>query len=194
MKKKLTHIGIDFGGKLNGTTAICYQENRHLTFRQSTKKQDSSEMIKEFVHLHKPDFVFIDVPLSLPGIYRGLKGCSDYMYRQSDRELDAMSPMFLGGFTARGIELKDYLESLGIQVFETYPADIKKICGIAKDTPLEESYSLFSQYIKLPPAKTPANNHQLDALVCWTGGAAYLKNKHHFAGNPKEGLILTLSS
>lgn len=194
MKKKLTHIGIDFGGKLNGTTVICYLKNRRLTFLQSTKKTDASEMIKDFVHEYRPGMVFIDVPLSLPGVYRGLKGCSDYMYRQSDRELDAMSPMFLGGFTARGIELKDYLESLGIQVFETYPADIKKICGIAKDTPLEESYSLFSQYIKLPPSDTPANNHQLDALACWTGGAAYLKNKHRFAGNPKEGLILTLSS
>lgn len=194
MKQKLTHIGIDFGGKLNGTTVICYLKNRRLAYLQSTKKQDASEMIKEFAANNHPQMVFIDVPLSLPGIYRGLKGCKEYMYRAADRELDAMSPMFLGGFTARGIELKDYLESFDIKVYETYPADIKRNCGIAKDAPLNDAHSFFSQYIKLPPADTPANPHQLDALACWTGGAAYLKNKHRFAGNPKEGLILTLSS
>lgn len=192
MEKKITHIGIDFGGKLNGTTVICYLKNRRLTYLQSTKKQDSSEMIKDFVSGHKPEFVFIDVPLSLPGVYLGLKGCTDYMYRLADRELDAMSPMFLGGFTARGIELKDYLESQGIKVIETYPADIKRKYGISKRTPLEESHKEFLKYIKLPPADLPQNNHQLDALACWAGGQAYLKNKHRFAGNPKEGLILTL--
>ncbi len=192
MKQKITHIGIDFGGKLNGTTAICYRENRRLTFWQSTKKQDSSEMIKEFVHLHKPDFVFIDVPLSLPGVYRGLKGCTDYMYRAADRVLDAMSPMFLGGFTARGIELKDYLISQSIIVYETYPADIKRKCGISKDTPLEEVHAIFSKYIKLPPAEVPQNTHQLDALACWVGGRAYFRDSHLLAGNSKEGQILTL--
>lgn len=192
MKKKITHIGIDFGGKLNGTTVICYLKNRRLTYLQSTKKQDSSELIKEFVQRHKPDFVFIDVPLSLPGVYRGLKGCTEYMYRAADRELNAMSPMFLGGFTARGIELKDYLISQSVSVYETYPADIKRTCGISKETPFEKVHAMFSKYIPMPPAEVPQNSHQVDALACWLGGQAFFKNKHHLAGNAREGQILTL--
>jgi uncharacterized protein len=84
--------------------------------------------------------VCIDAPLSLPGVFTGLAGCDDYFYRASDRALRAMSPMFLGGLTARAMRLANHSASRlarraaqreheqndehgHIHFYETYPAE-----------------------------------------------------------------------
>lgn len=89
------HLGIDYGSKLAGTTAICYQEGDALTIIQSEKKQDADRFINDTVESLKPEQIFIDAPLSLPAAYFG--NGDDYFYRDCDRQLKAMSPMFLGG-------------------------------------------------------------------------------------------------
>ena len=74
----------------------------------------------EAIHL-KPRMIFIDAPLSLPGIYWLGNGFRDHFFRQCDKEMNAMSPMFLGGLTARAMRLKAELKSTGCKIIETYP-------------------------------------------------------------------------
>ena len=116
------HFGIDYGSKLAGTTVVTYDKDGKLYQKSSAKKQDADRMILSWVQSLKPDFVFIDAPLSLPAAYFG-KG-ENYFYREADIELKAMSPMFLGGVTARAISLKKQIEAEGVEVFETYPGGL----------------------------------------------------------------------
>ncbi len=96
-------VGIDYGAKLAGTTAISFVENNQIKTVQSVRKQNADTFCLDWISRLKPDFIMIDAPLSLPLAYFG-KG-DDYFYRQADRELKAMSPLFLGGLTARAMRL-----------------------------------------------------------------------------------------
>jgi hypothetical protein len=97
-------LSIDYGSKLAGTTAVCFEKNNQLHLAQSVKKQDADAWLRQLISTKKPAAVYIDAPLSLPGVYRG-EG-SDYFYRAGDRAVGAMSPMFLGGLTARAMQLR----------------------------------------------------------------------------------------
>ena len=89
-------LGIDYGSKVAGTTAICrLTESGQFEFSCSTKGRDADLWIKKAIEEFLPESIYIDAPLSLPGAYYGKE--SNYFYRQADRELRAMSPMFLGG-------------------------------------------------------------------------------------------------
>lgn len=128
--------GIDYGSKLAGTTVIAWVEGDTIRFIQSTKKQDADKMVLDWAAHYTPEFIMLDAPLSLPGVYRQMPGYSDYFYRVGDKLLGAMSPMFLGGLTARAMKLKDTLAQSGIEVFECYP---KAVC-------IEEN--LYERYAK----------------------------------------------
>ena len=119
------HFGIDYGSKLAGTTVICFDENEKLNFRQSEKKQDADAFLEKLISEKQPDSVFIDAPLSLPNAYFG-KG-EDYFYRKCDREVGGMSPMFLGGLTARAIKLKSKSETPECPFYEIYPAQLVRV-------------------------------------------------------------------
>jgi predicted nuclease with RNAse H fold len=127
--------GIDYGSKLVGTTVIAWAEGSVIRFLQSTKKQDADKMVLDWAAQYTPEFIMLDAPLSLPGVYRQMPGYSDYFYRVGDKLLGAMSPMFLGGLTARAMKLKDTLAQSGIEVFECYP---KAVC---KEENLFEHYA-----------------------------------------------------
>lgn len=114
-------FGIDFGSKLAGTTVISIFTQNKIYFMDVDEGVDADEFILNAARHFKPEKIFIDAPLSLPGKYCGVPGCGDYMFRKADKELKAMSPMFLGGLTARAIRIKEILEEENIQVTETYP-------------------------------------------------------------------------
>ena len=97
------HIGIDYGAKLAGTTAICFEQSGQLKIWQSEKKKDADKFVQESIKQLQPTTVFIDAPLSLPLAYFG-EG-ENYFYRECDKILKGMSPMFLGGLTARAMRL-----------------------------------------------------------------------------------------
>jgi len=61
----MLHLGIDYGSKLAGTTAICVKIEGHLDLFQSGKKQDADLFISKIIHQYQPEKVFIDAPLSL---------------------------------------------------------------------------------------------------------------------------------
>jgi len=184
-------IGIDYGSKLAGTTVISYLDTKGLVFIQSEKKKDADLLISNFISDYRPTHVFIDAPLSLPAAYYG-KG-DDFFYRQCDRELKAMSPMFLGGLTARAMKLKSAHPSLNF--LESYPGYyIRVLSAMGEDYQKKKAYSpdihnkLKRQY-KLKFKVSPSNWHQLDALACWIIGLRYFNKQGNVIGDPNEGLI-----
>ncbi len=64
-------IGIDYGSKLAGTTALAYLSPTGVAIPlQSTAKKDADAFILQHLESLPPHQVFIDAPLSLPGKYR----------------------------------------------------------------------------------------------------------------------------
>lgn len=184
-------MGVDFGAKLAGTTAVCYQENATLVFAQSQKKQDADRFLSELFHKRKPTDVFMDAPLTLPGKYTG--NGDDYFFRQADKAVGAMSPMFLGGLTARAIKIKDSFPA--IRFFESYPSCLGKQI-LQADLPNYKNArhpditsSLLQKITGIPLKEAPLTYHQLDALLCWVTGKRYFSGEALHFGNEQEGLI-----
>ena len=116
-------IGVDYGSKLAGTTAISYLEEGKIRILQSKKKEDADQFLSELILRLSPKSIFIDAPLSLPAAYHN-KG-TDYFYRKADRDCKAMSPMFLGGLTARAMKLK--AQHADRNFIEVYPAMLARV-------------------------------------------------------------------
>jgi len=191
-------LGIDYGSKLAGTTVIAHYQSatQPPVLHQSEKKRDADKFILEFVKKEQPDFIFLDAPLSLPGIYTKLPNCGSYFYRAGDAELRAMSPMFLGGLTARAMQLKAQIETFGTQVLEIYPSHLASILGLK-----ELSYKKQIAHLPAVPQQMAAdypcplptevsNWHQVDALLALWIGYRFLNNQHLTFGNAAEGQII----
>ena len=121
--------GIDYGSKLAGTTVIAKWDRESdlpLQFAASRRKSDADTFLKTEFLRDRPTHIFIDAPLSLPGVYRELPGYDDHFYRVGDRKLKAMSPMFLGGLTARAMQLTRFFREQDCTVYETYPAALAR--------------------------------------------------------------------
>lgn len=201
----LNIAGIDYGSKLAGTTVIAFvNERNELDFAGSRKQADADQFILEWVGIHQPQAVFLDAPLSLPGIYKNSQEYNDYFYRAADRALQAMSPMFLGGLTARAMKLQAALQQMNVITIEVYPSYLAKILQLNKTSYKKEKayltslftqlYSHFSTYISLsPPATTDFQHlswHHFDALLALFSGMRYLNQQHLIFGDTNEGLII----
>lgn len=188
--------GIDYGSKLAGTTVICFlnEKNKEFSIKSSVKKQDADDFLKKELNLHKPDLVFIDAPLSLPLIYSSKEVGKDFFYRVGDRILGAMSPMFLGGLTARAMKLKSELSNLIF--YETYPARQAKRMNLsalaykesleAIPNVLEAIKSQFEEIKQIPNLNTW---HEIDAVLALIGAIRYVKNENEVFGDEMEGCI-----
>lgn len=186
-----TWIGIDYGSKLAGTTVICYLKDDQLQTTQVEKKKDADQFIIEFCRSNNVKEIFIDAPLSLPAAYYG-KG-KDYFYREADKMLKAMSPMFLGGLTARAIKLKDTLKK-DITFHEVYPGalirqnEFLNLYYNKKTNPSKDLINSLKQIIYYPFKID--NLHQFDAIIAWYIGYKKQLNESTTAGNLEEGLII----
>ncbi len=186
-------LGIDYGSKLAGTTAACWQDHQALHLTQSAKKQDADQWLEALIQKLNPDRVFIDAPLSLPKVFTHPSESSDYFYRAADRQLGAMSPMFLGGLTARAMRLVHTCSSRTF--FETYPKAVLTELGMMeagykKEADLIAKLSLrVSKVSGMSLAAVPGNWHQFDALLAWTAGWRYDQGKAKSYGEAGEGLI-----
>lgn len=189
-------IGIDYGSKSAGTTVIAYQKEELIYLVKSAKKQDADEMIMGFVQEHQPEVVGIDAPLSLPGVYSGLSDFDDYHYRVCDKELKAMSPMFLGGLTARAMKLQSRLNRMGVKVYETYPVQTAKLLslkafGYRTKMPdymnmlrvLQEKGVCFSSEAKVE------TSHDLDSVLALIATNNIATKEEQKKGDSREGLI-----
>jgi len=150
----------------------------------------------------KPEFAFIDAPLSLPRAYfpkasfndksnnQSSETKEDYHFRKCDRELNAMSPMFLGGLTARAISLKS---RIAIPLYETYPGYFaRNILSIQKKMKTIEpnQLELLLSILPYPLADKPKNTHQFDAILAWHSGWRWKQGQALEFGDLDEGIIL----
>jgi len=187
------HLGIDYGSKLAGTTAICYQEGKKLVVVQSEKKKDADKFIKKTVEDLKPTQIFIDAPLSLPAAYFG--SGDDFFYRACDRELKAMSPMFLGGLTARAMKLTRWLRDDGIDCHESYPGgfvrDMEELkVNYQKKSMVNTKLIKSLEKVIGSRIKSVGNYHQIDAVLCWYIGKRFISGDAKFIGDKEEGQII----
>ncbi|MFK8056685.1 MAG: hypothetical protein AB8F78_11245 [Saprospiraceae bacterium] len=162
-------VGIDYGSKLAGTTVLAIAFEGKIRIEQSLKKKDADKFIVDTLSALPPGKVGLDAPLTLPGVYSNSEDYSDYFYRACDRELKAMSPMFLGGLTARAMRLTSQLKKLGWEVGEVYPA------ALAKALPL-------SAYAKTEASSIPEVHLELTSLLSPLGKLPELLNYHQVDG------------
>ena len=190
--------GIDYGSKLAGTTVIatgCLSA-KIVSFQQSKPKQDADEFLLRTIHEVRPATVFMDAPLSLPGVYTQLPGRDDYFYRAADKTLHAMSPMFLGGLTARAMRLKTAMEKTGVAVYETYPAAQAQRLELGK-LGYKQSVEDRGRVLAFVKILFPewvfesgfASWHEIDALLAWVAAFRFARNESVVHGDALEGVI-----
>jgi uncharacterized protein len=190
--------GIDYGSKMAGTTVLCVYSatTTPLQWYTSAKNQDADEFLMEHLMELRPDLVMLDAPLSLPGIYKQPDQYSDYFYRKCDRILQGMSPMFLGGLTARAIKLKDQLAEAKIRCQETYPA-----CQASRLELVDLGYKhqtssirpVLDKILDIAPVTTEPGEltswHHIDALLALMAAINFKNHKSQLVGDPNEGVI-----
>ncbi len=190
-------IGIDYGAKMAGTTVIAHLQDEQLTLTQSVKKQDADKFLVGKVKEIEPSHLFLDAPLSLPGVYRNLPNCDSFFYRKSDQAVQAMSPMFLGGLTARAMQLAHQLQHQALEIVEIYPAKLAELLGLKALNYKKKQVDVLPVCEKLqatlPFPFNPAavsNWHQVDAVLALYSGWRFLHDEHETFGNATEGQIV----
>lgn len=186
--------GIDYGSKLAGTTVIAQYDGGHVSLLHSQKKQDADAMILALARQTPPDFVLLDAPLSLPGVYRSLPDCTDYFYRAADKVVRGMSPMFLGGLTARAMQLSTQLAP--IPVHETYPALHARAWELKRwhyKKQLMHLPQVIDQVLPRLPFTLDADAitswHALDAVMALYSAYRVAHGTHEVIGHPTEGEV-----
>ncbi len=193
-----TFAGIDYGSKLSGNTVIAiFQEDESIHFETAEKKKDADAFILQVISKYKIEQVFLDAPLSLPGKYLSMPGYEDYFYRTADKELKAMSPMFLGGLTARAMRLKEQLLKLNAATYEVYPGGfVRKFSlgtGIYKKL-VPDIPAFLKQLDFIYPMKYNKSDiktwHHVDALIALISGYRFFQGFHEIHGNINEGVVI----
>jgi uncharacterized protein len=188
-KNHVCFAGIDYGAKLAGTTVIAVCDGSSVKLHQSKKNEDADEFLITVIDEYNIKSVFIDAPLSLPMAYSTKSSGSDFFFRQCDKDCNAMSPMFLGGLTARAMKLRSELSD--VSFYETYPTQLLKTLDIdLKGLGLKQTYYLlkshFKDFILLDEID---NKHQLDALCALLSHHRYNNHSAIIFGNAAEGII-----
>lgn len=191
MAPDFNFVGIDYGAKLAGTTAICYAENASLIVLQSTKGMDADVFLTDRIETLQAEKVFIDAPLSLPAAY--FQKGDDYFYRKADKECKAMSPMFLGGLTARAMRLKNALTKYAF--VECYPGMLaREILNLSevytkRKAINSEAVDRLQLLLPLELAGELDNWHKFDAVLCWLIGYRFERGEASAYGDLDEGQI-----
>ncbi len=183
-------LGIDYGSKLAGTTAIAYIKDGKIFIEQSAKKKDADAFIEAICTKLNPDLLAIDAPLSLPKVFSQGDG-SDYFYRACDKTLKAMSPMFIGGLTARAIQLKDRIKVPCVEVYPkaTRLAFLPTLENYKKAVPNPKHVDALEQLFEKPILSNITTWHQFDACLALFSGLRYLSRIATQYGDREEGLI-----
>lgn len=107
-----------------------------------------------------------------------------------------MSPMFLGGLTAKALRLKDLISRQSISVLETYPKALVHTNELLKEVYLKKNHDTLTQFNECLQKHIDfsieelSNWHQVDAVLAWWSGQRFSKNKAVTAGNENEGQII----
>ncbi len=182
------HLGIDYGAKMAGTTEICYLNADKLNCTCTKKNENADTFIQQKIKELRPVQIFIDAPLSLPLAYSN-KGI-DFHYRECDRLLSAMSPMFLGGLTARAMTIKNLYPE--IEFYEAYPKMVSKTQNLHEwyKNDITNYITELQKTIEFSLPTNLKNWHEIDAILAWIAGSRYNSNTAKMVGNPEEGIII----
>ncbi len=187
-------VGIDYGSNLAGTTVVACLDNNEFCFYSSVKKKSADSFLIETLTNLAVTKVFLDAPLSLPAVYANSENYKDYFFRECDRALKCMSPMFLGGLTARAMQLKSKLSA--IDFVETYPAFHAKRLGL-KNLGYKKSISeipvvllTIQREFSIALPKELPNWHYVDALLALLTAVRFEQGLHQVFGNAIEGEII----
>ncbi|MGM0566049.1 MAG: hypothetical protein ACQESX_04730 [Bacteroidota bacterium] len=190
-------IGVDYGSKFAGTTVAALFNKNKVIFKQSKAKSSADLFLTDLINKHLPVKVFIDAPLSLPGVYSTPDKHNDYFYRLSDREAGAMSPMFLGGLTARAIQLKNQFTYTSVSFIETYPGGLAKELNLKemgykqKTSHCERVVTFLEDYSAFNVEKNiKLTWHHVDALLTLVSAKRYFSGKSSILGEREEGQII----
>lgn len=190
-------VGIDYGSKLAGTTVGVYLSvQTGWEILAPPKKADADAALFHWITQLPVGQIFIDAPLSLPLVYANPKVADDYFYRAADRQIQAMSPMFLGGLTARAMRLKRQLEAVNIATLEVYPGGLARHLGLAQwnykqGWPADFHFwsTLQAQLPEPFPQELVHHWHGVDGLLAWVTGWRQQQGLAQAVGDPDEGLI-----
>ena len=188
-------IGIDYGSKLAGTTvlAIFDTDTKQIRLEQSSKKQDADAFVVSTLREHPADIVGIDAPLSLPGVYRDLEEYNDFHYRDADRKAKAMSPMFLGGLTARAMKLASEIEATTIEVYPKLGAERHQVQELGYKGDKEAIAPCLMALVQRTELQfgelSIGNWHQFDALLALEITWRFHNNLADHYGDAKEGML-----
>jgi predicted nuclease with RNAse H fold len=188
-------VGIDYGSKLAGTTvlAIFDTDTKQILLQQSAKKQDADAFVLSVLREHPADIVGIDAPLSLPGVYTGLKGDHDFHYRAADRQAKAMSPMFLGGLTARAMKLASVIDANTIEVYPKLGAErylLQELGYKGDNEAITPCLMALAQRTELPIKELSIENwHQFDGVLALEITWRHQNNLADHYGDAKEGML-----
>ena len=189
--------GIDYGSRLSGKTVVAFlHDNLEVKFHSTLKGEDADLAVKQIMKIRPVAIVCIDAPLSLPGVYCGLPGSDDYFFRQCDRLTGAMSPMFLGGLTARAMKLKATMENTDIKVYEAYPGFMARNMNLGALGYKKEKkflgkciHQLGDQFDGVVDHREVSSWHHFDALLALVTAVKIANGKAMAIGDPNEGLI-----
>lgn len=198
MEQALQHAGVDYGARLAGTTAVAVLQQNELKVWQCRKGEDADAWLLQLIPALGADSIMLDAPLSLPAVYRlhPAPPDADFFYRACDREVKGMSPLFIGGLTARAIRLKAQFASQGIPVTETYPSQLARLFFSVSDgykkgkSPSVAFLQKLQDMLPHPITSQLLSWHQVDALLAWYSGFRLSQGQAIQYGLPTEGMII----
>ena len=190
-------FGISYGSKLSGNTVIAILNVNKIHFLDIDENTDADEFIYNASRHFKPNVVFLDAPLSLPSRCCGKSG-NDFHFRKADLDLKAISPMFIGGITARAMQLKSRIENNSTKVYETHTK--AQACNYKL---IELGYKKEDQHLiacrntlkeKLSPSlffdcQDIKTWEHLDAFLSLFSAMRFVMGRADTFGDPEEGLI-----
>jgi len=188
--------GIDYGKKHSGNTVICERRGKEVRFFQAEKNKDADRFILDRLRGSPPLRIFIDAPLSLPGAFCDESRYDDFFFRQCDQQIRGMSPMFLGGLTARAIRLKSIVSGMDIPMMEAYPGGLSRQLKL-KDYGYRRGKEKLGECadIILESAQLDVDTnlilswHHIDALLALVTAIRHEQGLSYTYGNPDEGLV-----
>ena len=186
--------GVDFGAKLSGNTALATFDGKRVRLFQAQRSADAGRWLDRLYLEMAPGLIGIDAPLSLPPGY--FHPGQDLHFRHADRILGAMSPMFIGGLTARAIEWSTRLSSECIEVYPSALAD-QLFPGSRRRRKSEIEWfflevlhpAIIAQEGTGVHIEMPGSIHQLDAMLALLTALRYMNGTAQSFGKEKEGMI-----
>jgi predicted nuclease with RNAse H fold len=183
-------IGVDFGAKTSGLTRIAIKSEDELIIHATEKNKDADITLSNFINDNEVEYCFIDAPLSLPGVYNNRNGRNNFFFRDADKELRAMSPMFLGGLTARAMQMQYQLKNTCtfIEVYPTMAARRLRLKNYFNDD-IENCFKELESKFEIKIMSQAIDKHSIDAVLAWNVGFRYFNDNVSTAGNKEEGII-----